>query len=234
MKLPPPRGLTERERPRERLRWEGADALSGAELLRLVLGTGSAGHPADRVAEELMARFGSLRGLSRAGDAELERIPGVGPARVAGLRAAFELGRRLAHRPLAVGEKLTSPEQVFAHLAPRLRDARQEHFLVLLVDTRQQLISEVWVHCGSLNQSLVHPREVYGPAVRESAAGIVAAHNHPSGDPRPSREDHEVTRRLARAGEILGIRLLDHLVIGAASFTSFAREGWLIPAPPDR
>ena len=124
------------------------------------------------------------------------------------------------------GHKLESPEQVFAHFGARLRYARQESFFVLLLDSRNRLMREVEVSRGSLNQSLVHPREVFGPALREAAASILVLHNHPSGDPRPSRDDLEVTRRLAEAGTILGIRLLDHIVIGAQGFCSLSRENW--------
>jgi DNA repair protein RadC len=217
------------DRPRERLRREGAQALSASELLSLILGTGSTTAPAARTAGELLERLGDLERLAQAGDAELAAIPGMGPAKIAALRAAFEVGSRLARGPLPIGERLSSPEQVYEHFGVRLRRCRQEHFLTLLVDTRHRLVAEIEVSRGSLNQSLVHPREVFAPAVRESAAAVLALHNHPSGDPLPSREDHEVTRRLAEAGEILGIRLLDHVVIGADGFVSFAREGWITP-----
>ncbi len=216
-----------RERPRERLLRTGTGTLSASELLALVLRTGIPGWPATRLADELMQRFHSLRGLSLAGEAELRRVPGVGPAKIASLRAAFELGSRVVRAPVFPGQKLGSPEQVFSHFGVRLRHSRQEVFFALLLDSRHRLIGEVEVSRGSLNQSLVHPREVFAPALRESAAAILVLHNHPSGDPLPSREDHEVTRRLARAGEILGIRLLDHVVIGAESYASFARSGWL-------
>ncbi len=216
-----------RERPRERLLHAGSGTLSPSELVALVLRTGAPGCPATRLADELMRRFGSLEGISRAGEAELRSVPEMGPAKIASLRAGFELGSRVARAPLVPGQKLGSPEQVFSHFGGRLRRCRQELFYALLLDSRQRLIGEVEVSRGSLNQSLVHPREVFAPALRESAAAILVLHNHPSGDPLPSQEDHEVTRRLARAGELLGIRLLDHVVIGAEDFASFARSGWL-------
>jgi DNA repair protein RadC len=215
------------ERPRERLARAGAQSLSSAELLALVLRTGTRGRPADQLAARLLARFSSLDGIARAGQAELCSVAGIGPAKVASLRAAFEVGTRLLQTPLHPGEKLGSPDQVFEHFDARLRRARQEMFFALLLDSRHRLIREVEVSRGSLNQSLVHPREVFAPALRESAAAILVLHNHPSGDPHPSREDHEVTRRLVRAGEILGVRLLDHVVIGAGAYKSFARSGWL-------
>ncbi len=215
------------ERPRERLLHAGSGTLSPPELVALVLRTGVPGCPATQLADELMHRFGTLEGISQAGEAELRSVPGMGPAKVASLRAAFELGSRVARAPLVPGQKLGSPEQVFSHFGVRLRRCRQEVFFALLLDSRHRLIGEVEVSRGSLNQSLVHPREVFAPALRESAAAILVLHNHPSGDPQPSREDHEVTRRLARAGELLGIRLVDHVVIGAESYASFARSGWL-------
>jgi DNA repair protein RadC len=219
-------GDTSSERPRERLEREGPESLALVELLALVLRTGARGG-ALGLARALVERFGSLDALSRAGTAELRRVVGMGPAKIASLRAAFEIGARLSRTPVAPGEKLHSPEQVAAHFGARMRRYRQEVFVVLLLDSRHRLIGEVEVSRGSLNQSLVHPREVFAPALRESAAAILVVHNHPSGDPQPSREDHEVTQRLVRAGEILGIRVVDHLVIGGLEFTSFARTGQL-------
>lgn len=219
----------DQERPRERLRQCGASVLSVAELIALVLRTGGPGASVLALAERLLRVFGSLDALARAGDAELAAIPGLGPAKIAGLRAALELGDRQARVAMHPGTRFMGPEQVNAHFGPRMRRARQETFMVLLLDTRHRLIREVEVSRGSLNQSLVHPREVFAPALRESAAAILVVHNHPSGDPSPSREDHEVTRRLAKSGELLGIPLLDHVVIAAQGHTSFARNGWLFP-----
>ncbi len=221
------------ERPRERLRLGGAGSLALAELIALVLRTGAPGATALELARALLDRFGSLDGIARAGDAELSGLSGMGPAKLASLRAALEIGARHAHTPLRPGARLGGPEEVWAHFAARQRAARQEVFSVLLLDTRHRLIREVAVSVGSLNQSLVHPREVYGPALRESAAAILVVHNHPSGDPKPSREDHDVTRRLVRVGQILGIPLLDHVVVAAQGYCSFARSGWLTQAPPE-
>ncbi len=221
------------ERPRERLQRDGIRSLSLPELLALVLRTGGRGASAAELAQRLLSEFDSVDGIARAGDAELARLPGLGPAKIASLRAALEIGARHARTPLRPGARLGGPEQVWAHFAGRLRGLRQEVFTVLLLDTRQRLIREVEVSRGSLNQSLVHPREVYGPAMREAAAAILVVHNHPSGDPRPSREDHDVTRRLVRVGQLLGIPLLDHVVIGTQGYCSFARSGWLSQAPEE-
>jgi len=215
------------ERPRERLAREGPESLALGELLALVLQTGGRERGAERLGRLLVERFGSLDALARAGTAELRSVPGLGPAKIAALRAAFELGARLLRTRLEPGEKLHSPEQVAAHFGARMRRYRQEIFVVLLLDSRHRLIGEVEVSRGSLNQSLVHPREVFAPALRESAAAILLVHNHPSGDSQPSREDREVTERLAKTGEILGIRVVDHIVIGGFEFTSFARIGQL-------
>lgn len=215
------------ERPRERLSREGVAALSLVELLALILRTGGPGVSSVELATALLSRCGSLERLARAGHAELLHVSGMGPAKLASLRAAFEIGSRLARTPLVPGEKLQSPEQVYARFGAQLRHERQELFYVLLMDSRHRLIRHVEVSRGSLNQSLVHPREVFAPALRESAAAILVLHNHPSGDPEPSPDDHEVTRRLVQAGEILGIRLLDHVVIGGDGYRSFARSGWI-------
>ncbi len=215
------------ERPRERLQSDGPRSLALAELIALVVRTGAPGVSALDLGQALLREFGSLDRLARAGDAELARVPGMGPAKIASLRAALELGARRLRAPFRPGARLGGPDQVFAHFAPHARAARQEVFTVLLLDTRHRLLREVEVSVGSLNQSLVHPREVYGPALRESAAAILIVHNHPSGDPEPSREDHEVTDRLARVGQILGIPLLDHIIIAAQGYCSFARRGFL-------
>ncbi len=217
------------ERPRERLRLEGAERLTLEELIALVLRTGARGRPVEELARELVREFGSADGIARAGDAELRAVAGVGEAKLAALRAALELGARHVSCPIRPGTRLDAPERVFAHFRARLRRLRQEAFFALLLDSRHRLIREVEVSRGSLNQSLVHPREVFAPALREAAAALVVVHNHPSGDPEPSREDIEVTRRLAEAGEILGVRLVDHVVAGADEFRSFARMG-LLPA----
>jgi DNA repair protein RadC len=213
--------------PRERLRESGPDALSNTELLALLLRTGASGVPSTALAAELLTRFGTLARLAGAGDAELLSVRGVGPAKVAALRAAFEVGCRVAREPLQLGARVRSPAHVHAEFGPRLRGLRQEVFFVVLLDSRHRVLRSLEVSRGSLNQSLVHPREVFGPAIRESAAAILVVHNHPSGDPTPSREDREVTHRLAEAGTLLGVPLLDHVVVAAGGFQSFADRGLL-------
>lgn len=208
-------------RPRERLHAHGAEALDDSELLALVLRTGARGTDASALARELLARFEGLRGLSRAARAELAAFHGVGPAKAAALVSALELGRRLAGRRLAPGEPVRGPEDVHRHYYWRLRDRRVECFLAILLDSRHRVVRDVELSTGTLTASLVHPREVFRPALQEAAAALVLVHNHPSGDPAPSAEDRAVTRRLAEAGELLGIRVLDHVIVGEQGFFSF-------------
>ena len=220
-------GAGRAELPRERLRGRGPQALSSVELLALILRTGQGGFPVLEIATALWGRFGSLEALVRAGDAEILAVRGMGPAKLASLRAALELGLRATADTLECGDALTGPEQVARHLTPRLGPLRQEVFWTLLLDSRHRLLRELEVSRGSLDQSLVHPREVFAPALRESAACMVLVHNHPSGDPEPSPEDRQVTDRLVRVGELLGIPVVDHVVIAAQGHVSFARRGWL-------
>ena len=220
----------EDERPREKLLKRGAAALSDAELLALVLRTGdaAAGKSAIDLGRELLERFdGNLRELAQAELNELQQIKGLGLAKAASIKAAFTLGSRFQARRLETLERFTSPAQVFDFLHHELRDNRKELFLILLLDGKNRITRKVQVSEGSLNQSIVHPREVFAPAVRESAAAMIFIHNHPSGDPAPSREDREITRRLKEAGEILGIKVLDHIIIGDGSYFSFVESGLL-------
>jgi DNA repair protein RadC len=215
------------EGPRERLDLLGPEALSDAELVALLLRTGERGADALAVAEELLARLGGLRGLAGAARRELRSVAGVGPVKGASLEAALEIGRRVATRRLRVGDVVLGPEDVFRHFHARLRDAPHERFLVLLLDGRHRVLREVVTSQGTLTASLVHPREVFRPALREAAAALILVHNHPSGDPAPSREDREVTARLARAGEILGVPVLDHVIVAEHGWASLREQGVL-------
>ncbi len=215
------------ELPRERLARSGAAALSDGELLALVLGTG---HPclgdARALAQALLARFGDLRAVLCAGTAELADQPGIGQARAARLLAVAELGRRLASERLDRGASITSSQTVFEHFGPLLVDERRELFCALLLDTKNRLLATVRISEGSLGASLVHPREAFRPAVREAAAAVLFIHNHPSGDPTPSAEDERVTVRLREVGDLLGIPVLDHVVVGHGAYYSFADNDW--------
>jgi DNA repair protein RadC len=204
-------------RPRERLRDLGAARLADSELYALVLGSGIAGRSALRTGRAL-----ARRPPSELADWPLVRwlhVAGVGPARASALCAAFELGRRAAERP-ANGAAIRGPDDVLVHVRDLTR-ARREHFVVLLLNARHEMQRREVVSIGSLNASIVHPREVFLPAILHSAASIVLVHNHPSGDPEPSEEDLSITRRLVEVGDLVGIGVLDHVVIAARGVVSF-------------
>ena len=224
------KGIThwpETERPRERLMAKGPDALSDAQLLAILLRTGRRDFSAVQVAIELLGRVGGIGGLAMCGIEELCAIPGIGPAKAAQLKAAVELGRRSLATPLSTGTRISSSADLFKHFHPILRDRKQELFKVVLLDAKNTVIKESTVSEGTLTLSLVHPREVFASAVRESAAAVIFLHNHPSGDPTPSLEDRQLTERLAEAGRLLGIPVLDHVIIGDGRYVSFADQGWL-------
>ncbi|MCP9439570.1 MAG: DNA repair protein RadC [Nitrospira sp.] len=215
------------ERPRERLLSKGPDALSDAQLLAILLRTGRRDSSAVQVAMELLHHVGGLGGLVKSGVEELCSIEGVGPAKAAQLKAALELGRRSLATPLSTGMRVSSSADLFRHFYPILRDRKQELFKVVLLDAKNAIIKETTISEGSLTLSIVHPREVFASAIRESAAGVIFLHNHPSGDPTPSQEDRRLTDRLVAAGRLLGISVLDHVIIGDGRYVSFADEGWL-------
>ena len=215
------------ERPRERLERLGATALSTVELLTILIGTGGRGASADLLARRIVAACPSLRDLAATPIAGIRSLPGIGAANAARLAAACELARRLQRERRERRVVLASPRAVWRHLALELRDRERERFLALCLNTRNELVREVVVSMGSLNASIVHPREVYKPALTCSAAAIVIVHNHPSGDPTPSREDREVTRTLSEAGHVLDIPLHDHVIIGSDSYYSFRDAGLL-------
>ena len=201
----------------------GARNLALRELFALIVGSGSSGRPALLVADLLTEVVdGSLPRLAAMDVGMLERVPGVGKATAARLLAALELGRRAAADDGDLGGRIRGPGDVFARLGPRLRDLRQEEFHALLLNSRHRVLREVMVTRGTLDASLIHPREVFRSAVAEGAAGVILVHNHPSGDPTPSAEDRSVTRQLAEAGRAVGIPVLDHVVVGRGSFVSLA------------
>lgn len=217
-----------RERPRERLAAVGAGALAVRELLAILVGSGDRGRSALDVAGELLQRAdGSLRRLSASEMTELERVAGVGPAVAARLAAGLELGRRLAREGPVQRPRIRGPADVYERFAPALRDLAQEEFRVLLLNTQHAVTRELVVTRGTLDASVVHPREVFKAAVVESAASIILVHNHPSGDPTPSPEDRAVTRQLEEAGRILGIQVMDHIVVGHGRYVSFVEAGFI-------
>lgn len=199
----------------------GPEALSVTELVATLLGTGHAGRSAEEVARGLLGSTGQgLRGLSRLSMEALEGRAGVGPALAARILAALELGRRAATEPRTPRFRVRGPEDVYRRMGPRLRDRMQEEFHTLLLDAQHGVIREVLVTRGILDASLIHPREVFRPALEAGAAALVLVHNHPSGDPTPSVEDRAVTRQLAEAGRTLGVPVLDHVVVGDGRWRS--------------
>jgi DNA repair protein RadC len=221
----------EQERPRELLLSQGPQGLSDAQLLAILLRIGRPDSSAVQVAMDLLTKLEGLRGLANRSLEELCTVPGIGPAKAAQILAAVELGKRALATPLSEGKQIQGSQHIFQHYYPLLRDLRHEVFKAVLLDAKHMVIRDFTVSQGSLTVSIVHPREVFNLAVRESAAAIIFVHNHPSGDPRPSEEDHALTQRLIAAGEILGIRVLDHIVIGDGRYVSFADEGFFATEP---
>ena len=216
------------ERPRERLNDLGPAALATRELLAILVGSGRAGRSAVEVAGDLLqSADGSLRRLAGSPVSDLSRVAGVGPAVAARVTAALELGRRLAREGPNERVRIQGPRDVYERCAPAMRDLMQEEFRVLLLSTQHAVVREIVVTRGTLDTSLVHPREVFRAAVAEAASAVILVHNHPSGDPTPSAEDRDVTRQLAQAGRIIGIPVVDHLIIGDARYVSFVEAGLL-------
>jgi DNA repair protein RadC len=227
-RAPTIRELPESERPRERLIREGPDALSDAELLGIIIQGGTRKKTAVDLARLLLSQHGSLRAISTRTVEELCETPGIGPAKAAKIQAALTIGKRMAEASaLERGEPVQSSEGLFRRYHTALRDSMKEVFKVVLLDRKNRVISDVDVSIGSLSASIVHPREVLNPAIRQSAAAIICVHNHPSGDPKPSGEDIEITRRVHEACKIVGITLLDHIIIGDDRYFSFADEGMI-------
>lgn len=218
--------LPPRDRPRERLQTHGPAALSDTELLTLLIGSGTASESAPLVAARLLGSFGDLRALAGALPSELQHLPGIGQARASLLQAAFELGRRASgSRPLR-GQPLGQASDVWTHLRARLAHNPVEEFWALGLDVRNRIQTELCLARGSLTGVEVHPRDVFRPLIRAAAAAAIFCHNHPSGDPSPSRQDVELTERLRQVGDLCGITVLDHVVVGAEGFVSLAERGW--------
>jgi len=219
----------ENERPREKLLNSGPQALSDAELIALLVGSGTGGVTAVDVSRKLVQEHGGLAALASKGVPELVRMKGIGRARGARILAAFEIGRRAASGSGSANPKLRSPEDAVRRFGPALAGARQEVFRVILLDSGHRVIRDVTVSQGTLNASLVHPREVFKAAVDGLAASVILMHNHPSGETAPSAEDRSITMQLAEAGRLMGIPVLDHVIVAGGGFFSFARQGLIKP-----
>lgn len=221
------RDVPEEERPRERLINKGSHSLSNQELLAIILRTGTMNESVLQVAQRLLQHFEGLRLLKNASIEELTTIKGIGTAKAIQILASLELGQRIMQ--LHPDEKYTirSPEDGANYVMEELRFLTQEHFVAVYLNTKNEVIHKQTVFIGSLNASIVHPREVFNEAIRRSANSVICFHNHPSGDPSPSREDIEVTKRLAESGRLLGIDLLDHIVIGDKQYVSLKEKGYI-------
>lgn len=219
------RDLPASERPRERLTRLGAEALSEQELLACILGRGIAGESVLVSARRLLAAFGSLHGLAEASVEQLAQVHGIGPAKAVQLKAAVEIARRAAHQPNGQHPLVDSFEAAAALVRPHLIDKQKEHFVALLLDNRSRLIRLSPIAVGSLSATLVHPRELFKEAIAASAAAVILAHNHPSGDPEPSAHDLQISHRLAEAGALLGIEVIDHVIVATGGVVSVRAAG---------
>jgi len=217
------------ERPRERLIKYGSNTLSDAHLLGILIGSGDRRSKKNAIdlSLDLLNVFGTLENLDRATVSEMCQVNGIGAAKAAQIKAALEVGKRMAAKPASMKLKLKSSQAFVDQFSPFLKSLKKEIVKIVLLDPKLQYIKDLTISEGSLNASIVHPREVMIPAIRESAASFALIHNHPSGDPAPSQADFEITHRLNKTGKIVGIHMVDHIIIGGNDFFSFADEGLL-------
>jgi DNA repair protein RadC len=216
-----------KERPRERLLQHGPQHLTEAKLLGILIGKGIRKKTAIDLARELLDRYESLKKLFSRSPSELTAVKGIGSAKAATLSAAFELVRRIQSHKDTDKPSFRRSSDIADHYLPLMRDLRKEVFKILLLNRANRLIKEVFISEGTLDASIVHPRDVFREALLEPAAGIILIHNHPSGNPSPSEEDLRITKQLVEAGRLLGIRVFDHIILAGESYRSLADEGLL-------
>ena len=221
------RDVHEADRPRERLIRQGAESLSNQELIAFLLRTGTKQESVLHLANRVLTYFEQLHELKTATIEEMTAVKGIGEAKGVQLLAAIELGRRLAQQKTDRKFTVRSPKDAATFLMADMTSLNQENFVVLFMNVKNQVLHRQTIFIGSLNASIVHPREIFREAVKRSAASIICAHNHPSGNPSPSPEDIEVTKRLQEAGKIMGIELLDHVIIGDHQFISLKEKGYM-------
>lgn len=223
------RDLPKEDRPREKLIGRGAAALSDTELLAILLRTGTPSVSVLHLAEEVLAKYRDkgLVAIMNMSPQEIATVHGVGLAKAATIVAAVELGRRLSTRAAQKTEKIEGPEDAARYMMPMLRYEQKEHFLVMLLDVRNRVIATSTISVGGLTSSIAHPREVFREAIRHSAAALILVHNHPSGDPSPSREDIQLTRQMMKAGDVMGIPVLDHIILANDDFLSIKEANCL-------
>lgn len=215
----------EEDRPRERLIKIGADKLSDAEILAILLRVGSQETTAIDLARRIIKEFGGFRGIDSHSVAELCQVNGIGTAKAAQIKAALEVGKRLFREDAKIKDKVESSDDVYKFVSPHLRDLGREVFKILLLTSRNTVILEKTIFEGGLTESFVSPREIVKEAINHAAASVVFVHNHPSGNPEPSEEDKRVTQQLKNACQMVGINVLDHIIIGSNNYFSFADSG---------
>lgn len=216
--------MQKEERPRERLMKNGVSSLADSELLAVILRTGTRQENVINLCQRLLSMY-NLKTLSQISTSRLIEIHGIKESKAAQIAACFEIARRLEAFNEGSKQKINSPEDVYRRIYPRMREQKKEMFIELCLDTKNQVIKEETISIGSLNSNVVHPREVFRTALTESAAHIIVTHNHPSGDPTPSREDIEITKKLTETGKIIGIDVLDHVIIGDGRHFSMKEAG---------
>ncbi len=217
--------IPEQDRPRERLLRHGAESLSSAELIAIILGSGTKTTPILQLAQDVITRFGTVKRLAEATVEELCEIKGIGPAKAIQLRASLSLGLRASNGVLPVKRRIHGPSDAYEILRGELEHEKRELFVTILVDVRGYVINHQIVSIGTLSSAPIHPREVFYPAIRHKAASILLAHNHPSGDPTPSKEDFDITKMLVEAGSLMGIPVNDHIIIAEQGYISLREKG---------
>ena len=216
--------LPKQERPRERLKRLGAEALSAQELLAVIISRGSPNKSVINIAQDLLTKFGNINAISQASIEQLTEVDGIGPARAMQIKACFELGKRQELEPELKDLSIENPKDVVDYVRKKIKDKAKEHFKLILLNTRNKIIDIVNISIGTLDASLVHPREVFKEAITHNSASVILVHNHPSGDPEPSDDDLKMTKRLKESGNILGIEVIDHIIIGKNSYYSFKEK----------
>jgi DNA repair protein RadC len=219
------RDLPKPERPRERLQKLGPDALSSQELLALIISRGIPKKSVMTIAQELLAKFGNVKAIGQATLEELCQIKGIGIAKAAQIKASFELAKRENLETAEENFDIKNPEAVCRVISSSIKEKAKEHFKLILLNSRNKKIGISTISIGTLTTSLVHPREVFKDAITHSAASVILAHNHPSGDPEPSEDDLKITKKLVESGKILGVEVIDHIIVGKNNFYSFREKG---------
>lgn len=218
------RSLSPNERPREKALLHGLHTLSNRELFALILRSGTRHLDVLDISSAILDKFANLRDLAIASVGELEKVPGIGTTKALQVKACIEIARRFCQKPVENGQVLLNSKQVYQHFQSILRDEKKEKFYLLHLNSKNQLLKQELISIGSLNASIVHPREVFSSAIKESSNAILLIHNHPSGDPTPSDEDIRTTRRLIKVGVLVGIKVIDHIIIGDGCYVSLAEQ----------